>query len=380
VVSQVALEEAFYGLAWSPDGQTLYTSGAGTEVIHAFAFSEGLLAAHRELRLRPAKEVGAPAGLAVSADGQALYVVELWGQRVEKISAADGRARWTRSIGVAKQTGEMADPEAERWGPSYHPDSPFPYACVVDEKRGRVYVSLWGKATVLVLDAGNGDELARWAVGAHPCEMTLAGDGRLFVAESNRNSVGVIDTATGRVTETLIASLFPDSPPGTMPNSVALTPDGKTLFVANANNNNVALFDVSAPGHAQSLGFIPTGWFPTSVRVTRDGKSLTRGQRQGHHLRGEPARSFPWRRPSPQSSGIRRHAHARHGIADRLAGRKSADRTTRRMDQDRLRLQPARRRGNAARGASRRQPDPRKDRRGLADPACRLCHPGKPHL
>ena len=141
-----------------------------------------------------------------------------------------------------------------------------------DESHGRVFVSLWATSAILVLDAKSGAELARWPAGPHPCEMLLARDGRLFVAESNLNTVSVIDTATGKLTERLTASLFPNSPPGSMPNSLALTPDGELLFVANANTNNLAVFDVETPGRAHSLGFIPVGWFPTSVRVTRDGQ------------------------------------------------------------------------------------------------------------
>ena len=291
-VSQVALDEAFYGLAWSPDGKKLYASGAGAEVIHAFDFAEGFLFSHRELRLRPATETGVPAGLAVSADGSALYIAELWGQRVEKISTADGHAFWTRPLGAA-QHGELSDAEAERWRAGYDPDSTFPYTCVTDEKHGRVFVSLWGKSAVLVLDAGTGTELARWPVGAHPNEMVLATDGRLFVAEANLNSVSVIDTTSGRVTELLTASLFPNSPPGTMPNSVALAPDEKTLFVANANNNDIAAFDIATAGRAQSLGFIPVGWFPTSVRVTRDGKSLVVANGKGVTSLANPRGPFP---------------------------------------------------------------------------------------
>src|SRR5213082_2261906 len=63
-------------------------------------------------------------------------------------------------------------------------------------------------------------------------------------------------------------------PPGSTPNSLALAPDGKTLFVANADNNLLAVFDVSTPGKSRSLGFIPVGWYPTSVRVTPDGRHL----------------------------------------------------------------------------------------------------------
>jgi len=44
-VSQAALDEAFYGLAWSGDGATLFVSGAGTEVVHAFTFTDGYLSA-----------------------------------------------------------------------------------------------------------------------------------------------------------------------------------------------------------------------------------------------------------------------------------------------------------------------------------------------
>ena len=42
--------------------------------------------------------------------------------------------------------------------------------------------------------------------------------------------------------------------------ALALSPDGELLFMANANNNNVAVFDVSTRGKSRSLGFIPVGW------------------------------------------------------------------------------------------------------------------------
>lgn len=286
-VSQVALSESFYGLTWSPDGEHLFASGAGAEVIHAFAFRDGLLSDPRELRLRPADEQGIPAGIASSRHGRELYVAECWGQRVEKVSTRDGRLLWAHSLAPTARADTMS-PEGKRVAAADHPDAPFPYACVPDEKHRRVYVSLWAKAAVLVLDARTGAELARWPVGDHPNEMTLAPDGRLFVAEANRNSVSVIDTTTGRVTETLSAALFPHSPPGSMPNSVALSPDAHTLFVANANNNNVAAFDLTTPGRSTSLGFIPAGWFPTSVRVTPDGRTLVIANGKGANSLANP--------------------------------------------------------------------------------------------
>ena len=43
--------------------------------------------------------------------------------------------------------------------------------------------SLWGAATVAVLNLKTSQVVARWPVGEHPCEMALSRDGkRLFVA------------------------------------------------------------------------------------------------------------------------------------------------------------------------------------------------------
>ncbi len=291
-VSQVTLEEAFYGLTWSPNGKQLYCSGASLEVVHAFTFEQGYLSGYRELRLRRVEEMGIPIGLASSADGRALYVAEGWGQRVTKIDATKGTALWSRPLGAPEQEARVDD-ESERVLTSTNPNATFPYACLPDEKRGRVYVSLWAKSAVLVLDAKTGVELARWPVGAHPNELALSADGRLFVAEANLNTVSAIDVTTGRILETLSGSFEPDAPPGSMPNSVALSPDGKTLYVANANNNAVAVFDISNRGRATSLGFIPVGWFPTSVRVTSDGRTLVVANGKGAHSAANPGGPFP---------------------------------------------------------------------------------------
>jgi YVTN family beta-propeller protein len=134
-----------------------------------------------------------------------------------------------------------------------------------------------------VIDTSTFKVMATWRVEEHPNEMLLSRDGRrLFVANANRNSVSVIETETGRVSETLVAALpigdgaadAKTAPAGNTPNSLALSPDGELLFVANANINTIAVFEIEEAGKARSLGFIPVGWYPTSVRVSRDGKTL----------------------------------------------------------------------------------------------------------
>lgn len=284
VVARVEIDEAFYGITFSRDGSVLYCSGAGDEVIHTFRFSDGYLANHYQIPIRNAKKTGIPAGIAVSNDARRIYVANLWAHRVTELGGAEPRdiligtndvLATAAAVPAEDFDTEAVTKRAEALLDKTDPNAPFPYGCILDERRSRLYVSLWGQGAVAVIDTTSREVVARWAVEEHPNEMVLSKSGKyLFVANANRNSVSVLNPESGQTIETLLAELKPNSPPGSTPNSLALSPDDKTLFVANANINALAVFDVSAPGHSRSLGFIPTGWYPTSVRLTPDGTKL----------------------------------------------------------------------------------------------------------
>jgi YVTN family beta-propeller protein len=288
VASQVAVHEAFYGLAFSKDGKLLVCSGAGEELLHLFQFQDGMLSNHRKVKLRDPKLRGVPAGLVLDKTAARAYTANVWGDSVsgvflkeepqthdfllgtnlDSFSQAPVRPSTDFDTAAAQKRAEAALYEKDAAGS-------FPYTCVLDERRHRLYVSLWARAAVAVLDLTSHQIIALWPTQEHPCEMALTRSGKyLFVANASRNTVSVIDTRAGKSIELISAGLYPDAPPGSTPNSLALTPDERTLFVANADNNNVAVFDVSNPGRSVSLGFIPAGWYPTSVRVTPDGKHL----------------------------------------------------------------------------------------------------------
>ncbi len=144
----------------------------------------------------------------------------------------------------------------------------MPYTCLVSKKHPQVYLSLWSSSSVLVFDGGLHAMLGTIAVGPHPNDMAESPDGkRLYIANANENSVSVIDIGSMNVAETIVSSLFPDALPGSTPNSVALSSDGNTLYIANADNNFIAVMNVSSSGGSRSLGFIPSGWYPSCVRI-----------------------------------------------------------------------------------------------------------------
>jgi YVTN family beta-propeller protein len=313
IASREKVEEAFYGIAFSADGKKLFCSGSAGEVVHSFTFAEGALSAHGSTPLRDAKLRGIPAGVAVDKSGRTVYAANLWGHSVSKIdlgmdgaapkeihlseksaAPAPGSAQpaTTDDPSITKRDAQLLEATAE--------PAPFPYACLLDEKRARLYVSLWGEAAVAVLDTKTDAIVGRWKTEEHPNEMVLSKDGkRLYVANANRNTVSVLDTASGALRETLLAELRPNAPAGNTPNSLALSPDGARLFVANANINTVAVFDVSTAGKARSLGFIPVGWYPTSVRVSADGKTLYVLNGKGELSKPNPLGPQPGKKAAP---------------------------------------------------------------------------------
>ncbi len=127
--------------------------------------------------------------------------------------------------------------------------------------------------TVARVDLLSGKVTATIAVGLHP--SGLAWDEphqRLYVANSNSDSISIVDTATNRLTETIALEPFMKKVAGVSPESVALSPDYTTLYAACAGINAVALIDLR--GRPRVAGLIPTGWYPDDVAVSPDGKYI----------------------------------------------------------------------------------------------------------
>jgi YVTN family beta-propeller protein len=260
VIGRVPLPETFSGLAWTSDGKRLYVGGGWDDVVYAYDHDAGLLSHQVKLTYPRPLESGlrrGVAGLVLADEGKTLYVANVFGHTVARFDTNIGKlvAEWPLDA-----------------------DS-FPYGLAWDAARKRLYVSLWGKAEVAVIDAsgdvGSVKVSARWAAQEHPNEMLLARGGKvLYVANANRNTVSVIDTESGKAVETIGTAIDPRAPAGSTPSSLALSPDESVLFVANANTNDLAVVNVKEVGSSAPLGFIPTGWYPTSVRLSRDGKTL----------------------------------------------------------------------------------------------------------
>ena len=168
-----------------------------------------------------------------------------------------------------------------------------PYGVELSPDGKMLAVSNWGGGSVSLFDPTTLKETARIETGSHPNEMLWDGSGRLFVANSGANSVSVIEN--GRVSETIKTSTSPNAKVGATPDALAISRDGRRLYVANADNNDVALIDIAERGDSKPLGFIPTGWYPTALAISPDGRQLYigTGKGLGFNRNAPPTTDFP---------------------------------------------------------------------------------------
>lgn len=213
------------------------------------------------------------AGVTHGSDG-ALYVVNIQNDTVYRLSGADYKTQQSAKVGYR------------------------PYSAALAPNGRTLAVSNWGDESVSLLDPTTMRETTRIKVGSHPNDLAYSRDGRLFVANSGSNSINVI--SDGVVVETIRTSFEPQALVGATPVSLAIANDGRRLYVANADNNDVAVIDIGKARESRVLGFIPTGWYPTAVAVSPDGKKLFVGTgKGGMKLRGNFPASTEYKIASP---------------------------------------------------------------------------------
>ncbi len=103
------------------------------------------------------------------------------------------------------------------------------------------------------------------AVGLHPTAMYVRGSA-LFVANTNSDTVSVIDTATDQVEQTIETRPWPESSVGYEPDGIAMTKDGH-LLVTLGRANAVAVYKYyGTPKEPVSyIGLLPTDYYPADV-------------------------------------------------------------------------------------------------------------------
>ena len=302
----------FIGLAFSSDGKHIYASmGSITDPtgekpkstgngIAVYKFADGQVTPERFIKIAPqpiaaGKEMAFgvgktpkgtappfPAGFAVlpNRQGDRLLIANNLSDNVVLLDVSSGKILQSFDLSRGR----------------YIPTT-YPYTVIANKAATRAWVSLWNASEIdeLNLETGNITHLVAVnkapddvGPGSHPTTLLLSTDEEwLYVAFSNANLVEAFDvkrlnvkhgklvvtpgTRPGTVTTEMLpygVKLGDTGVAGSTPLAIALSPDGRFLFVASASLDSVAVFDKHAgPESMAPVGFIPTEWYPSALAI-----------------------------------------------------------------------------------------------------------------
>lgn len=278
---------SLYGIRVSKDGKRVWATGAGNTLWELNVGEGGALTVGRGISIPGPGGKGAsyPCGIAASADESRLFVCLNRNNTLAEIETATGKILREIPVGVAPYAVVLsADGKTafvSDWGGRHPKDGEMTADSAGTptrvDKRG---VAVSGAVSFVALTTGA--SVAEVETGRHASTLLLTPDGKtLYVANANDDTVSVLDTARRRVVK--IITVKPDAslPYGSQPNALALSPDGKTLCVACGGNNAVAVIDLP---EGKIRGWIPAGWYPGAL--ISDGKNLFVASIKGFGSRG----------------------------------------------------------------------------------------------
>jgi len=283
VLKQVIQQlNAHVGLVWSPNGQTLYASGGCDDTVYVYGNNGTSFALNGKIGLGHAPDgcvsntanrtgLGLSvepnvAGLAISADGKTLVAVNNYNDSISVIDTASGTVRYEYDLRPFSTSGAPAGTKG----------GTFPYSVVLN---GTIaYVGADRDREIVAVNVSSptaGSFAGRIQLDGNPNGMTLSADGStLYVAEDNQDQVAVIDTKSNTITHKIDtrgpAFLdFPANTTGAAPIAVAINKG--TLYAVNAGSNSIAVIPLSGPYAFKTAGLLPTAYDPTDVTFSSDG-------------------------------------------------------------------------------------------------------------
>jgi YVTN family beta-propeller protein len=297
VTASVPVPDGWLGLTFAPKSDRVYVGGGSRASVFEYTFTGGVLKSARTFETVPAaerKDADFVGDVAFSPDGRLLYAAELYKDSVAVINPQSGMV--ISRIKTGRRPYRIL----------FHPDGKS------------FFVTHWADGTLGHYDTSTGGLVATVRIGAHPADMVWRNGGpaetvpgepawtaRIFVAAAHTNNVYAVGVSAGNqlnIVESLNISMTPRQPLGMTPSALALSADGRRLYIVCSDGNVVAVADVSGE-RSNVEGFIPTGWYPTAARVLPSGTLVVLNGR-GLRSYPNPHGPSPVRRPEPVHEGV----------------------------------------------------------------------------
>ncbi len=316
------IESVFMGLAISPDNKTVYASGGQANKIYMFDINSGKSSGTIDCSFQTPDSIqtkGYIGDMVMSKDGSKIYaldqvnfVVKIINTQTKKLEKTVKTGRYPFGICMSKdekklyvanvgmyEYSEIIGYDKKRLKETALKFPAFDYLTkesIEGVTRDSVFVPGLGEAntpesfsvwTIDLSDKDNPKVSAKIktgilvgqlvedipAVGGSSPNSLVATNQYVFVTNGTNDNISVIDVKKDTVVNTIHLDLDSriDHLRGKIPFGLALSPDDKTLYVAESGINAIAVIDIAS---MKVSGHIPTGWFPSKLAVTNDNKHL----------------------------------------------------------------------------------------------------------
>ncbi len=264
------------GPLWSADGTSLWFPQT-SDLVHFTVAPDGTVSSPVVIPLETTvvnlttgdtTVPDGPSGMALSSDGTKLYVALNVVNKLGVINTATNKLTKVIKVGNAPRQVVLSGTNAFVSNEGGRPARPGDYT---NNSAGTNIVAnkVTGAAstgTVSEVNLVTGQQTKSIPVGLEPSAEYLAKDGTLMVANSNNDSISLINTSTGDVEQTVNVNPLPGTTVGSNPNAITM-PNSSTVLVSIGRDNALAVYGYSGPRTPLKYeGLLPTDFYPVNAQ------------------------------------------------------------------------------------------------------------------
>ena len=274
------------GPLYSPDGTVLWMPNA-TGLTRFPVSADGTLAAGTKITIPTAAGRQAlTAGMTYSPDGSTLYAAVNGQNAVVTIDPATGAITQRWDVGIAPRQLKFVGPKlyvSDEGGRQARPKETTIESYGAQAPADPVLGTSTTGVLSVIDTARPAAPVSQIKVGLHPTAMH-AEDGVLYVANTNDDTVSVVDTATDKVVQTITTRPWQGSKVGYTPDAV--TVHHGRLLVSLGRANAIAVYKLGKDSldPVSYVGLVPTDYYPEDIFPVGD--QLVVANRRGIDARG----------------------------------------------------------------------------------------------
>ena len=245
LVNTIPVEQEPLGLTLSPDFSRLYVANAQSGTISIIDTNSHTVT--HTISVNPGGRLNS---VVIAPDGTALYATDAKSGNVDVFGLPEGEKIATIPVRL------------------------FPQRMALSKKNAHLYVVNSASNNVSVIDTATHDLLTNIPVNERPYGIVIAPDHtRAYVTSSQTRSITIIDLESQKTSGTIVLETM------SRLTNLIMSPDGNYLYICDAMSNSIVVVDIAAGKLHRTLNTADFDdsdleFSPTDLALSQDGKLL----------------------------------------------------------------------------------------------------------